>query len=266
MIIKDLGKPLAVGRTAELFPWQGGWVLKLFHNWFELENILFEQRMAQAVHASGLPVPMAGEVIQVNGRNGLLYERVDGQNIWDVLQRQPWRLFALARQTAQLHAEMHANILQPGIPPQRHRLENRLRGADPLPDSFKRTLVANLSALPDGNRICHGDFHPGNILITSTRAVIIDWIDASRGNPLADVARTTVIILGATASSQIPSRILKAFVHLFHSVYLHRYFQLRPGSKNEYRRWLPVVAAARLCENIPELEGWLLEQVYQGLR
>jgi Ser/Thr protein kinase RdoA (MazF antagonist) len=57
MITTNLGKPLAVGRTAELFAWEDGRVLKLFHNWFDLEHIRFEQQMAQAVHASGLPVP-----------------------------------------------------------------------------------------------------------------------------------------------------------------------------------------------------------------
>ena len=29
---------------------------------------------------------------------------------------------------------------------------------------------------------------------------------------------------------------------------------------NEYRRWLPIVAAARLSENIPELEQWLTKK------
>jgi hypothetical protein len=70
MITVNLGKPLAVGRTAELYAWEGSLVIKLFFDWFNMENIQFEQRMAQSVHASGLPVPAAGEIIQVNGRNG----------------------------------------------------------------------------------------------------------------------------------------------------------------------------------------------------
>jgi hypothetical protein len=54
-----------------------------------MKNIQFEQRMAQSIHASGLPVPAAGEIIQVNGRNGLIYERMDRQNMWEVLEKQP---------------------------------------------------------------------------------------------------------------------------------------------------------------------------------
>ena len=160
---------------------------------------------------------------------------------------------------------MHANTLHPDLPPQRRRLERKIGAADSLPASLKQASLAALSTLRDGDSICHGDFHPGNVLLTPGRAVIIDWIDASRGNPLADVARTTVLTLGAAASSQVPTTALKAFVRLFHSVYLRRYFQLRPGGKGEYRRWLPVVAAARLSENIPELERWLVQQARKVL-
>jgi uncharacterized protein (TIGR02172 family) len=262
----DMGKPVALGRTAELYAWPEDRVLKLYFDWFDLENIQFEQRMAQSVHTAGLPVPAVGDIVQVNGRNGLIYERVDGQEMWSAFQKRPWQLATLARQTAQLHAEMHANTLRPDLPSQRRRLENKLHGADALPANLKAATLAALSTLPDGDRICHGDFHPGNIMLTSTRAVIIDWIDASLGNPLADVARTTVILLGAAASSQITEAAQKFIIRLFHSFYLRRYFQLRPCGEAEYRRWLPVVAAARLSEAIPELEAWLVGQVQKGVQ
>jgi Ser/Thr protein kinase RdoA (MazF antagonist) len=134
-----------------------------------------------------------------------------------------------------------------------------------LPASVKTAALAALSTLPYGGQICHGDFHPGNIMHTPGRAVVIDWIDASRGNPLADMARTTIIVMGAAASSEVPNPALKVIIRLFHSIYLHHYFQLRPCGEEEFRRWLPVVTAARLRENIPELEYWLLQQAEKVL-
>jgi hypothetical protein len=53
---------------------------------------------------------------------------------------------------------------------------------------------------------------------------------------------------------------VKIAVKLFHSAYLKNYFAWRPGGQQEYRHWLPIVAGARLSENIPELEGWLVGQ------
>jgi hypothetical protein len=45
-----------------------------------------------------------------------------------------------------------------------------------------------------------------------------------------------------------------------HAAYLRHYFDLRPGGEKEYHHWLPVVAAARLSENIPEIQQWVMKQ------
>ena len=67
-----LEDPIAYGRTAEIYKWQNEQVLKLFHDWFGMDAIQYEQRINQAVYASGLPVPAVGEIIRVNDGNGLL--------------------------------------------------------------------------------------------------------------------------------------------------------------------------------------------------
>jgi uncharacterized protein (TIGR02172 family) len=255
-----LGEPIALGRTAEIYAWNDTQVLKLFFDWFEFDAIEFEQKMGKAVTASGLPVPAVGDIVQVKGRNGLIYQRVPGVNLWEVLQKQPWRLNDIARLTAQLQAEMHTTNIRPAIPSQRDRLERKIRGASPLKDHQKQSVLEALATLPDGTALCHGDFHPGNILMDGMTVTIIDWIDASRGNPLADVARSTIIALGAAESRQIPNRLVKLLVRIFHATYLKEYFQLRPGGMPEYRRWLPIIAAARLSENIPEIEDWLIDR------
>jgi len=73
----DLGISIAPGRTADMYTWQEGQVLKLFHDWFKLEDIQYEQRIGSAIHAAGLPVPAEGDILQINGCNGLVYARVD---------------------------------------------------------------------------------------------------------------------------------------------------------------------------------------------
>ena len=39
-------KLIAHGRTADVYVWDDGHVLKLFKNWFDLENIEYELRIA----------------------------------------------------------------------------------------------------------------------------------------------------------------------------------------------------------------------------
>src|SRR6185503_21103976 len=255
-----LDKPIARGRTADIYDWDAGHVLKLFHNWFEIENIEYEQRIARVIHARGLNSPAVGELLQIEERHGLIYERVAGVSMLEMLQRQPWKVFHFGKMLARLHAHMHANVSSREVPSQRKKLENKLKAADKLPSPLRTRLLKTLEVMPIRERVCHGDFHPGNILIPGKDATIIDWIDVSRGNPLADVARTSIILTGAVESTQIPTRLQKILVSAFHSTYLKYYFLQHRDGWDEYRVWLPIVAGARLSENIPELEQWLVKQ------
>jgi uncharacterized protein (TIGR02172 family) len=254
-------QPIARGRTADVYDWDAGHILKLFHNWFELEDIQYEMKMASAVHASGVKSPAVGDLIQVQGRNGLVYERVAGKSLLRMFQSQPWKVFQYGKIFAELHAQMHQCIFNNAdVPDQRTRLQRKLERNDVLPVSLRSSLINALHSQPEADRVCHGDFHPDNVLIAGNDATVIDWIDASRGNPLADVARTSIILLGAAESSQIQNVVFKLFIKIFHSAYVKQYFHLRPGGEYEYQRWLPIVAGARLNENIPELEQWLIGQ------
>lgn len=257
----SLDSPLARGRTADVFEWEDGQVLKLFHNWFPLENIEYERRISRAVIVGGVRAPdVIGEIVQVEERNGLIYERIDGLSMLEVAPRQPWKVNVFARRFASLHAQMHEHTFTTDIPTQRSKLEYRIQHLEALTSPLRAKLLERLASLPDGNRICHGDFHPANVLSTASGDTVIDWIDASRGNPLADVARTSVIFLGAVEGSPMFNPFLRMYVRIFHSTYLKEYFRLRPGGEREYRLWLPVVAAARLSEGIQELEKWLYQQ------
>jgi hypothetical protein len=261
----SLGQPIAHGRTADIYAWQDGYILKLFHNWFGINSIQFEARIANALQTSGLPVPHVGDIIQINGRSGLIYERLNGWSMLEALYRKPWWIWHYARRQAALQVRIHSVVSDINLPSQRQRLENKIHNAKTLSTMDQSAILFLLNALPDGDSICHGDFHPGNILLTSHAEVVIDWYDASLGNPLADLTRSSIIILGSAASDLIPNPFMKRFTRLFHTIYLHHYFRLRPGGEQEYQLWLPVVAAARLSENIPELESWLATQVKKGL-
>ena len=261
----SLDKSIANGRTADVYEWDEKHVIKLFHDWFGLEDIEYELRIARAVHASGVKTPAVKELIQVEGRNGLIYERVNGKSMVAIFHHKPWLVFSYSRALARLHVEMHDCVFNAEVPHQQDKLRNKIDHANTLPSSLKNQLLTELASLPRGDRVCHGDFHPANVLIARDGAIVIDWIDAARGNPLADVARTTIIFLGSANTTQTPNPIIKMFTKLSHTVYLREYFRLRPDGQDEYHHWLPIVAAGRLTEGMPELEKWLVKQAEKTL-
>lgn len=260
MTIRDLGKPLAVGGTAEVYEWKPGWILKLYFDRYEPGIADFERGIAAAICATGLRVPAVGEIVNINGREGLLYQKCEGEPMGEDLAKHPWRIVSYARTLAELHAEMHAKPMQADILPLRRRLEYKIRDAKPLPENLRTAALKALERMPDGDCLCHGDFHLGNIMLSQPEPTIIDWIDASIGSPLADVARTSILAQGMVAAEPQFSRFQRYGLRIMHDVYLKHYFQLRPGGWDEYRRWLPIVAAGRLNEGITGWEPFLLAQ------
>jgi uncharacterized protein (TIGR02172 family) len=253
----SLDQPLAKGHTADVYAWDDGYVLKLFQNWFPSEDAEYEYKIAKAVHASGVKSPAVKEILQVNGRNGLIYERINGETMFTLLRRAPWKVFQFGKLLAQYHFQMHACDFNAEVPEQKKKIQNKIKRADALPVYLKPKLLNALEPLPSGNKVCHGDFHPDNILMTKNDSIVIDWIDASKGNPIADVARTSVLALGSASTLKLG---MKLFIKIFHTIYLKEYFRLQPNGFDEYQKWIPIVAGARISENITELDNWLVAQ------
>ena len=189
-------KPIAQGMTAEVYAWDETRVLKLFREGWPADRVAYEAAIARVVHAGGWPVPAVGDLVEVDGRRGLLYERVEGSSMMDCIARRPWTFSRYTRLWAELHAGLHAGRTVPELPSQRTELANRIQTAQVLPPDLRQAALRALDAMPDGDRLCHGDLWPGNVLMSPRGPIVIDWICATRGNPLADVARSSVLVLG----------------------------------------------------------------------
>ncbi|MDT4868012.1 Phosphotransferase enzyme family protein [compost metagenome] len=125
-----------------------------------------------------------------------------------------------------------------GLPRLKPRLAERVEHASDLPQATRAGLLQRLWALPDGARLCHGDFHPFNIMVDGDRLGIIDWLDATIGPPEADIARTYLLV--ALHLPEVAERYLAAMTDDL-TMDLRRVMD-----------WLPVVAGARLVEGVDE--------------
>ncbi len=257
----SLSTPIAIGFTAEIFAWKNGLVLKLFNRGIARSTVEYEANLTRLVHATGLPIPAEGEILEFDDRFGLEYERVDGISMLQAMMQQPWKFGAFAHQLAELQARLH-KIKLPELPSLKEKLERKIRGAVMLPENIRQAALQALERLPDEDWLCHGDFHPNNILLTSSGPVIIDWIDAARGSPILDMARSTLLIGGGPLPPGTP-RVVKLLRGWFYQTYLQRYSQLIPIDRIQLAHWIPVVVAARLDENIHMDEKRLLSLAHR---
>jgi uncharacterized protein (TIGR02172 family) len=261
---KHPGPKLADGRTAEIFAWGEDRILKLYRPGWTRRTAEFEFAQALASQQTGYRVPRVDEIVEIGERIGLVYQRVDGVSMLQAIQRNPLRLPAFSRQLADLHLDMHRRNAA-GLEPVQERLAGKIQAVDALTADEKRIIHEKLFRLPAENKLLHGDFHPDNILLTADGPVIIDWIDATLGHPLADVARTWVI-----GNFGIPPEEKFGVVAFRWMVdrYLARYLRRSPYERKQLQAWILPVAAGRLSESIPHetvpLRAYV-RQLLQGL-
>ena len=248
-------RKVAEGREAEMFAWEDGAILRLLR---EPGSEQRNQRQAAAMEAArsrGVRVPAVLGATTVVGRPGLIMERIDGPDLLTLVGRRPWTVFRVARICGEVHARLH-EVRAPGvIPPLKETLKRRMPAAGRLPKRLAAFALEALDGLPDGDSLCHGDFHPANILMAGDEPVLIDWTNATRGDAAADVARTRMILrLGEPPPGT--SSVLRALTHvgrnLMLSQYLRSYRRLRPLEMDAVKRWEIPIAAARLAEGIEE--------------
>ena len=262
-----LGKLLAQGRTGELYEWQDGQVLKLFFDWCPQDWAAREILVNRQLLTSDAPVPKLIDVAQIDGRQGLIFERADGPTLLHVARTQPWLLIKVAHLLAELHTRIH-KLQVTGLVSVRAQLKATIGSVGQLTRPQKEAIIQKLDQLPDGNTLCHFDFHPDQVILTSKGPLIIDWMTAHRGPPAADVARSSIILsMGrAPVANPLQRALMSVGQGLYHHLYLRRYLTLNPGvSVAQVQAWMVPVAAGRLNENIENEKRRLVRFVVTAL-
>jgi aminoglycoside phosphotransferase (APT) family kinase protein len=152
------------------------------------------------------------------------------------------------------------------IPAYHERAQRLIQKLNGLTDLQKDRLLAAtallLNPLLNHDVVCHGDFHPDNIILSPNGPVVIDWTNASSGHPATDVGWTSLVLqLGEVSASMsfIKRWLIQLMRQQFHREYLNRYSQLRAGLAAELKQFLPIVAATRLADGIASEQEQLLE-------
>jgi aminoglycoside phosphotransferase (APT) family kinase protein len=237
-MISALGPPLAAGNVAEVYAWGEGRVLKLYKPAPWAKRTAFREASNQAAaEAMGLPVPAVHGVIAEGERWGVVSDRVEGASFAERLSADPATisvefdaLVALQLRLQRSDAPFFAGMKQ--------RLAAHIDAASELAPRRKRVLLAGLKEMPDGDRLCHFDFHAMNVMGSADRPVVIDWCDACRGPAPADACRSYVLIEIHYPPMATP--------------YLERYCQASGWAAEEVLSWRPYMLAAKLIETPAE--------------
>lgn len=129
-----------------------------------------EYERTAALFVAGVPCPRVHEIVEVEGRVALVFERLEGPSLLEDLVSRT----RTAEEVGRMLAELHEHIQRATV--------------SGLPDLVDTMAARGVGSLPRGRSVLHGDFHPGNVMHRGDELVVIDWSNAHLAPPAADVA------------------------------------------------------------------------------
>jgi aminoglycoside phosphotransferase (APT) family kinase protein len=229
-----LTNPIATGNTADIFL-QEGKIIKLFKEYLQDGEAEYEANKQKMVRSYGLPVPCVYEVTKIAGRQAIIMEYAAGKTIADRILEDETTAEQYLNLTVDIQLKIHA-IKPSSMELISDKLSRNINTASELSETQKAALLENLRSIPYENRLCHGDYHPFNLILNETGIKIIDWVDAGMGDVRADVCSSYLL--------------LSQFSVELANLYLRIYCEKSGLSQDDIFVWMPIVAGAGLSGNV----------------
>lgn len=264
-----IGKQIGQGRTAEVYEIKNNKILKLFKPEVPKQAIDYEYNISKMLYNNGFPVVNTHQLITHNDRLGIVYDRFYGITMLRGVTLKPWTLYKQAKKLAELHFKVHKEI-DFDMRSYKDKLIGHIQETHLLDTPCKEKIIAYTNKLPNGNKLCHGDYHPDNVLFNNGQYVVIDWMTATKGDSLADVARTILMLRYVSIpdhTSKVQQYLHRLFTKILLNQYIKNYVKISGATIEDINMWKLPVAAARLIEGIPEEEKKvLIKLIYEEIK
>lgn len=264
----ELGKLIGKGMTAEVYGLNENQIIKLFKKEINDQQIMKEFTIAKTINKLGIPAPIVFETTTLNERKGIIFERINGMSLLSMMEKKPKRIRQFGKQMARVHYQIHQNSSSDLIN-QIDLFPGKIEATKSYINNQYKEILEYFQSLPQDNQVCHGDFHPDNIMNHVDRQVVLDWTNVYSGNPLSDVARTILLIRTPYVPDglgKMQQYFLKFLKWVLSNSYIKEYKRLSNVKYEDIHAWFLPNAAIRLLEEIPGEKSWLLIMINRLLK
>ena len=245
------GAPIARGNTSDLWDWSAGTVVKVLRPEIPAHWASIEADTIARVHAAGLPVPATDGVVEFDGRSGIVLERIEGTSMWECIKADPRSVPELIAQLVELQMEIQRTYV-PELSATKDRLRRKIGEAAQITEEDRRKALGLLEALPMGNALCHGDFHPANVIMSDRGPIIVDWFDAGHGDMTADFVRSSLLMRPPTDRTTWLAGATPELLDRVHSYYITELVRRGDVDVRTFGSWEAAIAVARMAEPVPD--------------
>jgi len=229
-----LGTPIAVGNTAKIYLHKNR-IVKVFKDYLPESESSNEANKQKYAYSCGLSVPKILDVTEIDGKQAIIMEYIKGKTMGDILSENMEQAEYYMNISVDIQQKIHL-VVADSLEPMTEKLKRQIESANKLDNRQKSALIQKIDTMIFENRLCHGDYHLFNLIMSDNNVTILDWVDSSAGDIRADVYRTYLLYL--------------QFSKELADMYLRLYCEKSGLLKDEVFQWAPIIAGARLSESV----------------
>jgi uncharacterized protein (TIGR02172 family) len=253
------------GRTAEVYNYKNNKVLKLFYSSSNDKDIEHEYLITKNISDKTSLAPQVYDVVNIKGRVGIVYEKMNGETLSDYLSRNFKNVRKIIHEFAKTQKKVN-NINSEKFPSYADKLEQKIMISNLLCDSEKETILKYLQII-NNNEICHGDYHPDNVFVEQNYNFrVVDWANTFVSNKYIDIASTYYLIkLGKSLNKK--TKLGQLIEWLGRQVIIKLYWAEVKTEKNIKEYFLPcffIVTLIRYDEDIELEKKWIRNYVLKN--
>jgi len=222
-------------------------VVKVFDKPFTKADVLNEALNQARVEETGLNIPKLREVTTIDGKWAIVSDYIEGKTLAQLMEENPDK----KDEYLNLFVDIQIEITKKKAPlatKLKDKMHRKISQTN-LDATTRYELHTRLEAMPNHDKVCHGDYNPSNVIITPEGVpYVIDWAHVTQGNASADAARTYLLfhLAGDVETAK---------------TYLKLFCKKTDTAIQYVQKWLPIVAASQSVKGNPEEREFLLSWV-----
>lgn len=239
-------------------------IIKLYYDNTDTKWIEHEKALAKKAFVMGIPTAISYDIVEANGRKGVVYELIKSKTLGELIRANPDKLDDYADMYADVCKKIHAiHTDDPDIPSFKEQNRADIQNISGITEEEKKYLNRFLDLVPDGDTCIHGDLNINNIMVQDGECCLIDMGELSTGTPMFDLSRILFSMVYAAPSQEeyysfykMPTeKVTEIFNKFFRG-----YFGCNTSEEAEKTypeaKWLHPLAWFRCCTSMLKGDRW----------
>ena len=226
---------IGAGACGEVFRLDDETIIKLYYPRVKKSEIEQEKALAKKAFVMGVPTAISYDIVEADGRTGVVYELIKSKTIGELIRADESRLEEYMNMYAAVCRQIHSIEAEPGRLPSFKDINRAdIPNVTGITEEERGYLHRFLDLVPDRMNCLHGDLNINNIMVQNGECCLIDMGEFSTGTPMFDL-----------------SRILHLFLEKYFGCSLAEAEKIHPDTA-----WLYPLAWFRCCTSLLKGDRW----------